>query len=64
MIEGHLTSGFVDLFDLCGNSRGRLRNCGGWNQSDHYKESQILQHLHFHLRVLLHLTIINPCIPA
>jgi len=53
MIEGHLISRFIDLFDLRGNSRGRLRNCDGWNQSHHYKESEALQHLHFHLRVLL-----------
>ncbi len=64
MIECHLAGGFIDLFDLRGNSRGRLRNCDDWNQSDYYKESEALQHLHFHLRVLLHLTITNPCIPA
>jgi hypothetical protein len=59
VIEGHLAGGFIDLFDLCGKSRGRLRNCDGWNQSDHYKESESPAAF----RVLFHLTIINPCIP-
>ena len=40
MIEGHLIRGFIDLFDLRGNSRGRLRNCDDWKQSDRYKESE------------------------